>query len=502
MKKILPVILISIIITVIISPLGSAFAYAGGLLDGRTMIYSNNLTSGSGTNAVTDRNISTGVNLYGHSKGAAYSKYYVWYEFDAPSYIESYMLYRVGNNPNVRFYDENGTLLKSVTGVHNVKTVVDVANVKKVALYWAGSSTAEIREFDVFGPPIIEDLKNLLLNSNYNNVSLSWTTPSTNPNFTGTKIYRDGVELTTVDKNVNTFIDNDILPNTIYSYKVTAIYFDGQETEGLTKTITTPLKPKIEVKNLEVETFHNRVNFDWVLPEYEGFHHVNIYRKQVEAQSFYQMLFSGTSVSAAETSDGFTPMFETNETYWNDLTVEPETTYEYKLTTESTTGDESEGQIVEVTTLEEPLPEMGGEEVNTDENGDYKVTWTSPTEGQVKILIDGNEYAVVDASVGQYVIPADDMKYDLFGKPKVQLVAISASGKEGEATKPPVNGENPGSIGVTMPITVTEFLKTVLSLIAWIGPFILLALAIRLAPRIVAYLKGVLAKYKEGRLRL
>lgn len=349
-----------------------------------------------------------------------------------------------------------------------------------------------------------------LLKTTPTEITISWGNPIES-NFSHLNIYKNG---TIVETNFTkeTYTFKSLNPSQQYEFTIKAVDMDGVETTGNTIIVSTDDMPLVpEVQNLNATTKHDRINLSWQNPESEYFHHVKIYRRTEQdhsptaaiQQNKIEEIFVGKIVSAEETTDpAFDPMFETNGTYWNDLTVEPSTTYGYKLTTENIAGAESEGLIVQATTLAEPLPEMGGEEVNTDENGDYKVSWTSPTEGQVKILVDGNEYAVVDASLGEYVIPAADMKYDLFGKPKVQLVAVSSSGKEGEATKPPVNGESSGSIGVNMPFTVTEFLKTVLSLIGWISPFILLALAIRFAPRIIAFLKGVIAKFREGKLRL
>lgn len=260
-----------------------------------------------------------------------------------------------------------------------------------------------------------------------------------------------------------------------------------------------------EISELKVlDKKMDAVSIIWENPEHFTFHHVNIYRKNKnkESTSIINKIENLFVSNAYAETDGFTPMFQTNGTYWKDMTVEPETTYEYKLTTVNILEQESNGLVIAVTTPSEPLPEMGGEEIITDENGDYKVIWTSPTSGKVKILVDGSEYAVVDASLGQYVIPKEDMVYDLFGKPKVQLVPISTTGKEGKPTKPPVNGESPGTIGVTMPFTANDFLKTVMSLIAWVGPFILLALAIYFAPQIIRFLKGAIAKFKEGKLKL
>uniref|UniRef100_UPI0013C37C01 hypothetical protein n=1 Tax=Escherichia coli TaxID=562 RepID=UPI0013C37C01 len=55
----------------------------------------------------------------------------------------------------------------------------------------------------------------------------------------GTKIYRNGAFLTSLDKETTTFIDINVKPNTTYDYKVTGLYSDGFETTGLTATTRT-----------------------------------------------------------------------------------------------------------------------------------------------------------------------------------------------------------------------------------------------------------------------
>lgn len=355
----------------------------------------------------------------------------------------------------------------------------------------------------------LSDISDLsLLNTTYNSILLTWKNP-TETNFSHLNMYQDDL-LVKTDFTGGTYEFTGLTPSKEYKFTIKAVDNHGLETDGISIIVSTDDMPLVpEVTNLVATTEKDRVNLSWNNPNSEFFHHVRIYRRTDEVyssptannQNSLEDIIIGNSVSAAETTD-FTPMFETNGTYWNDLTVEPATTYEYKLTTQNIAGAESEGQIIQATTLAEPPPEMDGEKVETDQNGDYKVTWTSPTTGKVKILIDGSEYAVVDASLMEYTIPAADMEYDLFGNPKVQLVPISETGKEGEPVKPPVDGKTPGSIGVTLPFTATDFLKIVMSLIAWVGPFILLVLAIYFAPRIIQFLKGVILKYKEGKLKL
>ncbi|HHY72271.1 MAG TPA: fibronectin type III domain-containing protein [Bacillus bacterium] len=360
---------------------------------------------------------------------------------------------------------------------------------------------------------ILSDIRDLsLLNTTYKEITLSWKNPSES-NFSHLNIYQDG-NLIKENFTNETYTFKDLNHSQKYKFTIKAVDAKGNETEGISIVVSTddvPLVP--EVQKLNATTKHDRINLSWKNPESEFFHHVKIYRRTeqvhtptaVSQSSKFEELLIGKVVLAAETGPDFDPMFETNGTFWNDLTVEPSTTYGYKLTTENIAGAESEGVIIQATTLAEPLPEMGGGKIEKEENGDFKLTWTSPTKGKVKILVDNKEYKIVDASLKEYVIPATDMVYDFLGKPKVKLVAIAEDGKEGKPSNPPVNnGGGGGSVGVNIPdsFTANELLKTVMALITWVGPFILLALAIRFAPRIIRFLKGVLAKYKGGKYRL
>ncbi|PFJ42727.1 S-layer homology domain-containing protein [Bacillus thuringiensis] len=70
-------------------------------------------------------------------------------------------------------------------------------------------------------------------------VSLNWTNP-VDATFDHTNIYRDGTLLGSVKKNnYSIFHDSNLLKNTTYSYKVTSVDVNGEETEGNSISITT-----------------------------------------------------------------------------------------------------------------------------------------------------------------------------------------------------------------------------------------------------------------------
>jgi hypothetical protein len=201
-----------------------------------------------------------------------------------------------------------------------------------------------------------DQVSNLSLNHDQSKASLSWTNPAANTDFTGIKIYRNGSLYKTLGPDASSFEDTDLVPGD-YSYKVAATYSDGKESAGITKSMTIeppPPEPAGEVAKLNIKTDYDRVDLSWVLPESETFKHVNIYRETLSQEtSFLNKLVNGNTVYAAGDK-----IFETNGTYFNDLTVEQGTTYEYTLTTTSTEGVESEGITAKATTPGKPLIDL------------------------------------------------------------------------------------------------------------------------------------------------
>nr|WP_231618456.1 fibronectin type III domain-containing protein [Fictibacillus sp. 23RED33] len=312
----------------------------------------------------------------------------------------------------------------------------------------------------------------------HNAVSLSWTNPP-EQDFARVKVYENGVYKRTVTKDNTSALFENLQPETVYTFKVTSVDNTGNESTGSTIEVKTLKIPEIsDITDLTAEAKFDRVKLSWKLPESEYFHHVNIYRKEMEDQSFLKDMFGSVTVSAATTEDGYTPMFETNGTYWTDLTVTPGTDYQYKLTAENTAGIETQGIEIETSTPQETPPKMEGVEYTENENGDYVVTWISPTTGKVKILVGGDEYVIVPAAQQTVTIPKEDLKYNTFGVPDVKVKPVSESGLEGEEETPPRYG-----MGDT-PFSVGELLETGNGLLWYISPLLLLGLAFLLVPKL------------------
>jgi hypothetical protein len=320
----------------------------------------------------------------------------------------------------------------------------------------------------------LENVSNLLYTKDYKSINFTWGNP-TIEEFTGVKVFRDGTLIETLDKSITTLNQEGLLPIKEYSYKFISIYSTGFESKPATVTVKTDELPVVkDVKEVSVKATYNRVNIDWKLPTQEGLKHVNIYRKKVEKEpGFFESIFSlsGTKVYAA---DPETKIFETNGTYFNDLTVKPESEYQYTLTTQTDDGRESKGVTVKAVTGEEPEPVLKDDGFSVDTDGNYVFKWTEPTTGKVKILIDGSHYKTVDASNNQIVIPKSDLKFNSFGDPKVSLIPVSPNGKEGDRT----NLDNNFLENIKLPFEVTDLLKTIMGILGLVAPIILLTLVI------------------------
>lgn len=484
MKKVL----ISLIaIGFLLVPFGSAFAMSGGLLDGKVFNRGSSFTNISSTTTyLTDRNVSSKSGML--PNGSATDS--LWYEFSDLTNINSYYLDGAVNIIRIYFLDAEGKVIHSHVPTSNGRFNYFVDGVKKIGIHNTSSTAAaNISEFDVFGETVREinheEISEMSLVPSYDNVSLTWSIPNENPDFIGVRINRNGQLLTTLDKGATKYVDTKVSADKNYTYEIKARYSDGHITPGLTKNIQTlspppPPEPAGDVENVAVKAAYDRVNLSWNLPEQDNLHHVNIYRDTIEEESFFKNMFGGSVAYAAET-----PIFETNGTYFNDLSVEPETKYEYTLKTESDEGLESEGVTVQTQTPEEPAPKLEGGGFTETEDGDFLYSWSQPTTGKVRILVDGKEYQTVDAASKEFLIPKEDMKYDIWKNPKVSLQPISESGKEGAETRPPPGEGQSGSPvdNIKMPFTTKDAVSSGMILLTLVAPFVLLMLAFKFVPK-------------------
>lgn len=333
---------------------------------------------------------------------------------------------------------------------------------------------------------IIEEVSDVFANVLHDSIYLTWKNPDLE-DLRKVIIYQDGVKVGETIVPKNEYQIKGLAPETEYEIVLTTLYGSGTESSGVRLLLNT-LKIQaadLQVTNLKAEPKHDRVNLSWQNPDIQYFDYVRIYRKEEleEKTSFFNYLMGSKAFAYTEEYD---PIFETNGTRFNDLTVKSDTKYEYLLNSVTIEGVELGGVSIQVVTSEEPAPTMGGVNETTNEFGDYVYRWSSPTTGTVKIFVGGDEYSTVVASVGQITIPKDDMKYTVFGNPDVRLQPISESGIEGKQTSPGIGG----SVGLWDNIlNANDFLKATMNFIMLVGPFVLLAIAVRFAPRIIKLIK-------------
>lgn len=324
----------------------------------------------------------------------------------------------------------------------------------------------------------------------HDSATFSYELPS-DEDFSSVIISRNGVNI--AETSEPSYTDSGLSPKNEYTYKFVTVDNMGNRSAGVTETIQTaeaPI-PLGDVLNLEAEVSHDRVDLSWQLPtsNFQELAHINIYRDEITDIALIDQLLGVKYVSAAAT----TKIFETNGTYFNDLTVEPEKEYEYTLTTTATDETETEGVTIQIETPEEPAPQIiGGDYTKDPATGDFIYTWDEPTKGQVKVFLDGTAYKTVDSADQKIVIPAAEMKYDYLGDPLVSLQPIGTNGKLGETV------ETGSSVkDMALPFGPLDLLKSGNGLLMVIGGFLLLALSFLLAPKLIRMIKRALGKESE-----
>lgn len=136
-------------------PLSSAFAYTGGLLNGKLINQGSGIDNSLGTISVwTDGSEAASTSLFAAGGGRDSA----WYKFDVPMQITHFQLKAsTATNLNMNFYDSNKNLIVSMGGgsglvISGVKTAKSVSNVSYVEMRNYGATlNIQLFEFDVFG---------------------------------------------------------------------------------------------------------------------------------------------------------------------------------------------------------------------------------------------------------------------------------------------------------------------------------------------------------------
>lgn len=404
-----------------------------------------------------------GANLvYEFPKAVNITKYYLRGNFTSNQAIMTF------------FEDETGNIIYSGWYLEQGYVDINIRAVKKIILESDSlvSNRLWINEFNVWTDEDKEppgEINNLKTKITEKNVELFFDNP-TDTDFKSVHVYLDGKLIGNTENGKFSFNVGEYDRNYVVNLKTVDIF--GNESIGTVKDIYIPDPTKdIDVQSLEALPTHDSVFLKWQIPN-SFFNHATIYRKNVAATR---------STRLARSIDiEYSPLFETNGTNFKDLSVSPSTEYQYKVTSVNASGYESPGVEVKVKTLAEPkptVPPIEGGDFEENENGDFLFTWTSPTTGKVKVLIDGREYSIVEASLQQILIPKENMKYDIFNNPKVTLVPISEDGTEGTPSKPGEGGGSGGVGGGKIPFGPADLLKSIMGLLGVIAPILLLSLA-------------------------
>lgn len=465
----------------------NAFAADPGLLRGKIM-------TGLVTNAAraTDGSTSSYATIPTGTSTATFL-------LDKAVDIEKYYVSISNTSGLIRFYNSENRRVYEIAHGNTATVPLLLKDVKKIEIRNETTNNLFVHEFDIYGveAKVIEynPVTNLTETHTHDSINLKWNNP-TGIELKETVIKKGGVELARLSNTARSYSLINLMPESTHEFEVISVYSDGKAAPGQKITVTTDKPPQPgEVESLTAQPTHERVNLSWELPDSNILKHVNIYRDERKDMAFIDKALGFTSVSATAT----TKIFETNGTYFNDLTVKPETEYEYTLTTLDTFNRESEGVTKIVQTLEAPPPEIiGGGYVTDPATGDFIYYWSEPSKGEVKILVGGKEYKIVNAADKKISIPQKDMKYSGLGDPDVSLVPVGTDGKIGDPVKPGLNGVGSGDSleNVKLPFDFKDLITSSNGLFYLIGGFILLLLAFMFVPKLV---RMILASFKSGK---
>jgi len=331
-------------------------------------------------------------------------------------------------------------------------------------------------------PP--KNARDLLIKQQKKSIILNWTNTD-DVDFSHVKIFKNG-KLWKDKVTDLSIVDNDVEYGRTYYYKVVSVDLNGNGSNGITSKSIKMIEPKLDVTNLKaIAPDYTKVELSWKNPTVEGFEKVTIYRKAKATGLLNKVI--------TLLVDDYELISETNGTVFKDLTVTENTTYEYKVTT-TINGEETTGVITQVTT---PVFQVIKPELGKDNNGDFLLTWELPEKGKVRIIIDGKEFAVVNAADKQKLIPASNMKYDVIGNPRldlIKIVPIDENGNEGAIVKPARPGGGNGAVGgldivTSTGINAVELLKMGIGLLGLVGVFVLLGLSFPVAKRLIVFLQ-------------
>lgn len=215
-----------------------------------------------------------------------------------------------------------------------------------------------------------------------------------------------------------------------------------------------------EIENLKVKEEVEKVTFEWVNPKEDVFSYVKVFRDNKE----FAMVDKKQNKYVAEG-------------------LKENTKYDYKFISVYADGKESKGITKSVTTKKKPLPVLNPPDnvFITPQNGKLVIAWNGVNSPHLKgynVYVDGKK--INDKPLNSTKLIVNNLENDK--SYMVQISAINNDDIEGEKSKEV--SEKPSSdaleveYDVKMPFSPLDLLTSSVSLLAILGGFILLSIAI------------------------
>ncbi len=380
-----------------------SYASEGGLLDGKSMKVVTPPTS-TDTSTLTDRNATTGENLYSSDKSKK-----ITYIFPSLSDLTAMQFNISAANANTRVYfysavtdtslmpsPTNPNLLGYETFSSGSNRIIDQAisykNVKQIIIHSTNANYHTLYEFDVFGTTYAPDtvapgnVGNLTAKGDDMLVDLTWENP-TDKDFAYVSIFRNGVLI--ADKiTENKYTDLQVINDTSYDYRVVSVDTSGNKSIGRTVTVTptyVDTKPPDEITDLQTIASYDSVTLTFKLPTTADFDHVTLYKDGVPY------------------ADSKTGKFEV-------LNLDEATMYSFRIVTVDKAGNASAGVVKSIATLSTvdetpPAPPTGL--AVTVGNGGLNLTWNNNLETDLdgyNIYVDGTKVNTTPIRKASYVL--------------------------------------------------------------------------------------------------
>lgn len=380
----------------------TTYASQGGLLDAKKMKIVTP-TGTTETTTLTDRNVTTGENLYSSDKTKK-----ITYIFPTVADLTAMQFYISTANANTRVYFYNAVTDVSVPSPSNpnligyetfaagtgrfVDQTISYKNVKQIIVHSTNANNHFLYEFDVFGTSYEPDtvapgnVGNLTAKGDDMLVDLTWEKP-TDTDFAYVSIFRNGVLI--ADKiTENKYTDLQVINDTSYDYRVVSVDTSGNKSIGRTVTVTptyVDTKPPDEITDLQTIASYDSVTLTFKLPTTADFDHVTLYKDGVPY------------------ADSKTGKFEV-------LNLDEATMYSFRIVTVDKAGNASAGVVKSIATLstvdETPPAPPTGLSVTVG-NGGLNLTWNNNLETDLdgyNIYVDGTKVNTTPIRKASYVL--------------------------------------------------------------------------------------------------